>query len=154
MHKLVAAVQRRESEANVVVVDWLGLAHQLYPDAVNHTRRVGQSIATVLDWLQVRLYYPAGCVCISLCAFERTGNRENSACGLVHWVFVGIIHLLSEQQMSWRSTICLFQMDLFWFFVVGDVRSLPRALWVFSWNNKYSCIVAVLFIQERSKPCK
>ncbi|KAI2661538.1 Endothelial lipase [Labeo rohita] len=52
MHKLVAAVQRRESEANVVVVDWLGLAHQLYPDAVNHTRRVGQSIATVLDWLQ------------------------------------------------------------------------------------------------------
>ncbi|XP_051509998.1 endothelial lipase [Myxocyprinus asiaticus] len=52
MHKLVAAVQRRESEANVVVVDWLGLAHQLYPDAVNHTRRVGRSIATVLDWLQ------------------------------------------------------------------------------------------------------
>ncbi|XP_067250936.1 endothelial lipase isoform X1 [Chanodichthys erythropterus] len=52
MHKLVAAVQRRESEANVVVVDWLGLAHQLYPDAVNHTRRVGQSIATLLDWLQ------------------------------------------------------------------------------------------------------
>uniref|UniRef100_A0A8C1CJL6 triacylglycerol lipase n=1 Tax=Cyprinus carpio carpio TaxID=630221 RepID=A0A8C1CJL6_CYPCA len=52
MHKLVAAVQRRESEANVVVVDWLGLAHQLYPDVVNHTRRVGQSIATLLDWLQ------------------------------------------------------------------------------------------------------
>lgn len=52
MHKLVAAVQRRESEANVVVVDWLGLAHHLYPDAVNHTRRVGKSIATVLDWLQ------------------------------------------------------------------------------------------------------
>lgn len=52
MHKLVAAVQRRESEANVVVVDWLGLANQLYPDAVNHTRRVGQSIATLLDWLQ------------------------------------------------------------------------------------------------------
>uniref|UniRef100_A0A673H7G9 triacylglycerol lipase n=1 Tax=Sinocyclocheilus rhinocerous TaxID=307959 RepID=A0A673H7G9_9TELE len=52
MHKLVAAVQRRESEANVVVVDWLGLAHQLYPDAVSHTHRVGQSIATLLDWLQ------------------------------------------------------------------------------------------------------
>jgi len=56
MHKLVAAVQRRESEANVVVVDWLGLATQLYPDAVNHTHRVGQSVATLLDWLQVRLY--------------------------------------------------------------------------------------------------
>lgn len=52
MHKLVAAVQRRELDANVVVVDWLGLAHQLYPDAVNHTRRVGKSIASVLDWLQ------------------------------------------------------------------------------------------------------
>ncbi|XP_039536764.1 endothelial lipase isoform X2 [Pimephales promelas] len=52
MHKLVAAVQRRESEANVVVVDWLGLATQLYPDAVNHTHRVGQSVATLLDWLQ------------------------------------------------------------------------------------------------------
>lgn len=57
MHKLVAAVQKRESKANVVVVDWLGLAHQLYPDAVNHTHRVGQSIATLLDWLQVRLHY-------------------------------------------------------------------------------------------------
>ncbi|TRY54419.1 hypothetical protein DNTS_023690 [Danionella cerebrum] len=52
MHKLVTAVQRRESEANVLVVDWLSLASQLYPDAVNHTRRVGQSIATLLDWLQ------------------------------------------------------------------------------------------------------
>ncbi|XP_026117496.1 endothelial lipase [Carassius auratus] len=52
MHKLVAAVQRRESEANVVVVDWLGLAHQLYPDVVNHTLRVGKSIAKLLDWLQ------------------------------------------------------------------------------------------------------
>lgn len=52
MHKLVAAVQRRESKANVVVVNWLGLAHQLYPDAVNHTHRVGKSIATLLDWLQ------------------------------------------------------------------------------------------------------
>lgn len=69
MYKLVAAVQKRESEANMVVVDWLGLAHQLYPDAVNHTRRVGKSIATVLDWLQVGLIkHPTGCVCFTLCA--------------------------------------------------------------------------------------
>lgn len=53
MHKLVAAVMQRESEANVVVVDWISLAHQLYPDAVNNTRLVGSSIATLLDWLQV-----------------------------------------------------------------------------------------------------
>ncbi|XP_076859388.1 endothelial lipase isoform X1 [Brachyhypopomus gauderio] len=52
MYKLVAAVRQRELEANVIVVDWLLLAHQLYPDAVNHTRHVGLSIAALLDWLQ------------------------------------------------------------------------------------------------------
>ncbi|XP_030623523.1 endothelial lipase [Chanos chanos] len=58
MHKLVAAVQQRETEANVVVVDWLSLAHQLYPDAVNHTHQVGQSIAVLLDWLQAETELP------------------------------------------------------------------------------------------------
>ncbi|KAK3540677.1 hypothetical protein QTP70_034590 [Hemibagrus guttatus] len=52
MYKLVSAVVRREAEANVIVVDWLDLAHQLYPDAVNHTLHVGRSIAALLDWLQ------------------------------------------------------------------------------------------------------
>uniref|UniRef100_A0AAR2IR57 triacylglycerol lipase n=1 Tax=Pygocentrus nattereri TaxID=42514 RepID=A0AAR2IR57_PYGNA len=52
LYKLVAAVKQREPEANVIVVDWLSLAHQLYPDAVNHTRHVGVSIAALLDWLQ------------------------------------------------------------------------------------------------------
>lgn len=52
MYNLVGAVRERETEANVIVVDWLALAHQLYPDAVNHTRRVGYSIAALLDWLQ------------------------------------------------------------------------------------------------------
>lgn len=65
----------------------------------------------------VYIIHPAGCVCFSLCAFERTGNRENSSCGLIHWFFVGIIHLFSGQQMSWWSTICLFQMGLFIFFI-------------------------------------
>ncbi|KAL2092610.1 hypothetical protein ACEWY4_012408 [Coilia grayii] len=58
MHKLVAAVQQREPEANVLVVDWLNLAHQLYPDAVNHTRRVGLSIADLLNWLQEDAHMP------------------------------------------------------------------------------------------------
>lgn len=53
MHKLVSAVMRRENEANVVVVDWIALAQQLYPDAVNHTRDVGLHIADMLNWLQV-----------------------------------------------------------------------------------------------------
>lgn len=54
MHKLVSAVMQREIEANVIVVDWLSMAQQLYPDAVNHTRSVGFNIATMLNWLQVR----------------------------------------------------------------------------------------------------
>ncbi|XP_009995044.1 PREDICTED: endothelial lipase [Chaetura pelagica] len=51
---LVSALQEREKDANVVVVDWLPLAHQLYTDAVNNTRVVGKSIGRLLDWLQVR----------------------------------------------------------------------------------------------------
>lgn len=54
MHKLVAAVMRRESEANVVVVDWIAMAQQLYPDAVNHTQNVGLDIAAMINWLQVK----------------------------------------------------------------------------------------------------
>lgn len=53
MHKLVSAVMQRESDANVVVVDWTPMAQQLYPDAVNHTRGVGLDIAAMLNWLQV-----------------------------------------------------------------------------------------------------
>lgn len=53
MHKLVSAVMQREREANVIVVDWLSMAQQLYPDAVNHTHGVGLDIATMINWLQV-----------------------------------------------------------------------------------------------------
>lgn len=53
MHKLVAAVMQREAEANVVVVDWLPMAQQLYPDAANFTHVVGLDIAAMLNWLQV-----------------------------------------------------------------------------------------------------
>lgn len=49
---LVTALQKREKDANVVVVDWLPLAHQLYTDAVNHTQLVGKDIARLLNWLQ------------------------------------------------------------------------------------------------------
>lgn len=53
LYNLVSALQTRERDANVVVVDWLPLAHQLYSDAVNNTRVVGQRVAGMLDWLQV-----------------------------------------------------------------------------------------------------
>ncbi|XP_059920838.1 endothelial lipase [Gadus macrocephalus] len=52
MTELVSALIQRETEANVIIVDWISLAHQLYPDAVNHTQRVGLSIAQMLNWLQ------------------------------------------------------------------------------------------------------
>uniref|UniRef100_A0A4W4GK51 PLAT domain-containing protein n=1 Tax=Electrophorus electricus TaxID=8005 RepID=A0A4W4GK51_ELEEL len=57
MYQLVAAVRQRELEANLIVVDWLDLAHQLYPDAVSHTRHVGLSIAALLDWLQSPVHH-------------------------------------------------------------------------------------------------
>ncbi|TNM89502.1 hypothetical protein fugu_003736 [Takifugu bimaculatus] len=52
MYKLVSAVMQRETEANVVIVDWLPMAQQLYPDAVNYTHAVGLDIAAMLNWLQ------------------------------------------------------------------------------------------------------
>ncbi|XP_006258374.2 endothelial lipase [Alligator mississippiensis] len=53
---LVSALQNREKDANVVVVDWLVLAHQLYTDAVNNTKVVGQRTAKLLNWLQEKQY--------------------------------------------------------------------------------------------------
>ncbi|XP_054842618.1 endothelial lipase [Eublepharis macularius] len=49
---LVQALREREKGANVVVVDWLDFAHQLYTSAVNNTRLVGKELAKLLDWLQ------------------------------------------------------------------------------------------------------
>ncbi|XP_030324178.1 endothelial lipase-like [Calypte anna] len=54
---LVSALQEREKDANVVVVDWLPLAHQLYTDAVNNTQVVGRNIARLLDWLQENQHF-------------------------------------------------------------------------------------------------
>uniref|UniRef100_A0A8D0HQ82 triacylglycerol lipase n=1 Tax=Sphenodon punctatus TaxID=8508 RepID=A0A8D0HQ82_SPHPU len=54
---LVSALQEREKDANVVVVDWLALAHQLYTDAVNYTKVVGKDVAKLLNWLQKKEYF-------------------------------------------------------------------------------------------------
>uniref|UniRef100_A0A8C8SMX0 triacylglycerol lipase n=1 Tax=Pelusios castaneus TaxID=367368 RepID=A0A8C8SMX0_9SAUR len=54
---MVAALQAREKDANVVVVDWLTLAHQLYTDAVNHTKVVGMDVARLLNWLQGKQFF-------------------------------------------------------------------------------------------------
>ncbi|XP_061024951.1 endothelial lipase isoform X1 [Eubalaena glacialis] len=60
LYKLVSALQTREKGANVVVVDWLPLAHQLYTDAVNNTREVGHSVARMLNWLQEKEDFSLG----------------------------------------------------------------------------------------------
>lgn len=60
LYKLVWALQTREKDANVVVVDWMPLAHQLYFDAVNNTRVVGQRVAGMLNWLQEKEEFSLG----------------------------------------------------------------------------------------------
>ncbi|XP_069885272.1 endothelial lipase [Dipodomys merriami] len=60
LYKLVSALQTREKDANIVVVDWLPLAHQLYIDAVNNTKAVGHSVAKLLDWLQEKNGFSLG----------------------------------------------------------------------------------------------
>ncbi|KAM4687182.1 endothelial lipase [Rhinophrynus dorsalis] len=52
LHNLVDALQAREQYSNIIVVDWISLAHQLYPDAVNNTKVVGKDIAVLIDWLK------------------------------------------------------------------------------------------------------
>lgn len=63
LHKLVGALQEREPFANVIVVDWMFLAHQLYTDAVNNTKFVGRETAALINWLQVSFFMNTSAVC-------------------------------------------------------------------------------------------
>ncbi|XP_060092167.1 LOW QUALITY PROTEIN: endothelial lipase [Heteronotia binoei] len=54
---LVTALREREKGSNVVVVDWLSFAHQLYTNAVNYTRVVGKEMAKLLDWLEEKEHF-------------------------------------------------------------------------------------------------
>ncbi|XP_067839644.1 endothelial lipase-like isoform X1 [Heptranchias perlo] len=49
---MVKALQKQEVHANVIVVNWLERAHQLYTVAVNNSEAVGREIAMLVDWLQ------------------------------------------------------------------------------------------------------
>lgn len=52
---MAAALRSQHKQMNVIIADWLTLAHQHYPIAVQNTRYVGQEIAQFLEWLEVRI---------------------------------------------------------------------------------------------------
>lgn len=53
--KMVGALKSRPSEpVNVGLVEWISLAYQHYSVAVRNARVVGQKVAALLLWLEVR----------------------------------------------------------------------------------------------------
>ncbi|XP_060611675.2 hepatic triacylglycerol lipase [Anolis sagrei] len=50
--KLAEALKAHLAHTNVVIADWLSLAHAHYPIAVQNTRDIGQEIAQFLKWLE------------------------------------------------------------------------------------------------------
>ncbi|XP_058702531.1 hepatic triacylglycerol lipase [Poecile atricapillus] len=50
--KMAAALKSQRNQMNVIVADWLTLAHQHYPIAVQNTRTTGQEIAQFVEWLE------------------------------------------------------------------------------------------------------
>uniref|UniRef100_A0A3Q3KNI2 Hepatic triacylglycerol lipase n=1 Tax=Monopterus albus TaxID=43700 RepID=A0A3Q3KNI2_MONAL len=56
--RLARALKANLIDVNVVVTDWLSLAHQHYPIAVQSARTVGKDIAHLLQSLQAQYQYP------------------------------------------------------------------------------------------------
>uniref|UniRef100_A0A3P8WTR6 Hepatic triacylglycerol lipase n=1 Tax=Cynoglossus semilaevis TaxID=244447 RepID=A0A3P8WTR6_CYNSE len=57
--RLATAIKANLIDINVVITDWLALAHQHYPTAAQSTRTVGKDIAHLLHSLQERYQFPA-----------------------------------------------------------------------------------------------
>ncbi|XP_068000051.1 hepatic triacylglycerol lipase isoform X2 [Melanerpes formicivorus] len=55
--KMAAALKSQRKRINVIIADWLTLAHQHYPIAVQNTRYVGQEIADFLEWLEESIQF-------------------------------------------------------------------------------------------------
>ncbi|XP_037652178.1 hepatic triacylglycerol lipase isoform X2 [Sebastes umbrosus] len=56
--RLAAVLKTSLINVNVVITDWLSLAHQHYPTAAQSTRTVGKDIAHLLQSLQVHYQFP------------------------------------------------------------------------------------------------
>uniref|UniRef100_A0A3P9HCB3 Hepatic triacylglycerol lipase n=1 Tax=Oryzias latipes TaxID=8090 RepID=A0A3P9HCB3_ORYLA len=56
--RLAKALKSSRLDINVVITDWLSLAHQHYPRAVKSTRTVGKDIAHLLQTLQEDYRFP------------------------------------------------------------------------------------------------
>ncbi|KAJ6664305.1 hypothetical protein lerEdw1_008524 [Lerista edwardsae] len=50
--KLAEALKTHLTQTNVIIADWLALAHAHYAIAVQNTREIGQGIARFLEWLE------------------------------------------------------------------------------------------------------
>ena len=55
IHELVAALFERVPNANVIVVDWLDRAQHHYPNSAANTKLVGEDVARLINWLEVRV---------------------------------------------------------------------------------------------------
>ncbi|TSK20044.1 Hepatic triacylglycerol lipase [Bagarius yarrelli] len=56
--RLATALKSTQIDINILVTDWLALAQQHYPIAVQNTRAVGQEIARLLIWLEDFTKFP------------------------------------------------------------------------------------------------
>ncbi|MEE6502959.1 hypothetical protein FKM82_004690 [Ascaphus truei] len=56
--KMASAFKSRQKQINVIIADWLSMAHMHYPIAVQNTRLIGQEIADFLEWLESSSQFP------------------------------------------------------------------------------------------------